>query len=198
MLRLADRQHGVVLSSQLRSEGISHEVLRRLAGQGWLVPVRRGAWAVGRSPTPWQQVVAAGLLAGPSAALSHTTAARIHRFSSVAGGPGAEVSVRYPRNPRMEGVCVHRMRDLDPLDLQEVRGLSVTTPARTLVDLASRLPDPLIGTIFDEALIARALEAETVRAVLDRIGHRPGIASCAPWSSHGWNAPALTPISRPG
>ncbi len=176
MLRLADRQHGVVLSSQLRSQGVSEGVLRRLAVRGWLVPVRRGAWAVGRTPTPWQHVVAVGLLAGPSAALSHTTAARIHRFAPVAARPEAEISVRYPRNSRMEGVCVHRVRDLGPHDVQEVRGVAVTTPARTLVDLASGLPEPLIGTIFDEALIARTLDADSVRAVLDRSCRRPGIA----------------------
>ena len=176
VLRLADRQHGVVLSSQLRAGGVSDQTVRTLAGKGWLVAVRRGAWVVGRPPTSWQQVVAVGLLAGPSAALSHTTAARIHRFAPVVGGPRPEISVRYPRNSRMDGVCVHRVRDLGPRDVLEVRGVSVTTPARTLVDLAARLPGPLIATMFDEALIARALDAGEVGAVLDRLPNRRGIA----------------------
>lgn len=175
VLALADRQHGVVLSRQLREQGVSDRVLHRLIRQGWLVPVRRGAWVIGRHPSPWQRTVAVSLLAGPSSALSHMTAARIHRFPALAAGPQPEVSVVYPRSVSLAGVSVHRVSDLHPCDVRPVQGIAVTTPARTLVDLAAHLPEPLVAKLFDEALISRSTDAAAVGEALDRVRPRPGV-----------------------
>ena len=172
---MADRQHGVVMSRQIRELGVTERVLRRLIRQGWLVPVRRGAWVVGRQPSPWQQTVAVSLLCGPSSALSDTTAARIHRFPHLAAGPQPEVSIVYPRSLSLAGVTVHRVCDLHACDVQTVQGVTVTTPARTLVDLATHLPEPLVARLFDEALIARTVDAAAVGAALDRVRPRPGV-----------------------
>lgn len=175
VLDVAGRQHGVVLSSQLRDRGLSQEVQLRLASGGLLVPIRRGAWSARGGPTEWQHTVAVGLLAGPASALSHGTAARMHRFPCSTVTPPPEVSIVYPRSLRMAGVTVHRVERLDPCDVELLRGVSVTTPARTLVDLAARLSARELARSFDEALIAGAVDAEAVRSALHRVRSRRGV-----------------------
>jgi hypothetical protein len=61
---------------------------------------------------------------------------------------------------------------LDDRDVEIRRGLRVTTPARTLVDLVSRLDDPLLARILDEGGIAGMWELEDVEAAARRAGSR--------------------------
>lgn len=174
VLDLAEYQHGVVLTRQLRERGVTEAALSRLASSQLLVPIRRGAWCAGRRPSEWQKTVAVGLLAGPDAALSHGTAARIHRFPGMPPESPPEVSVRYPRGLNMAGVTVHRVERLDPSDVQLYRGVPVTTPARTLVDLAGTLAPRQLARAFDEGLIARSVAAGAVGGALDRTSPRRG------------------------
>ncbi|HEV7846947.1 MAG TPA: DUF559 domain-containing protein [Thermoleophilaceae bacterium] len=90
--------------------------------------------------------MAAVLACGEGAALSHVSAAVLWRLLEDRGQP---IHVTAPRRRRVPGVVVHRAG----LDGERVwrEGIVVTTPARTLVDLADVVPRRTLERAFDEA-----------------------------------------------
>src|SRR6476620_1768409 len=76
--RLVEHQHGVVARWQLLALGLGTRVIERRIASGRLHPVWRGVYAVGRRQLGrhghW---MAAALACGPTAALSHGSAAAL-------------------------------------------------------------------------------------------------------------------------
>jgi hypothetical protein len=113
--------------------------------------------------TPWVRARAALLVAPPDAFVSHQTAAQL--WGGVVPHV-AEVHVGLPRHRRMvaKGVCAHRHPQPPPVVVH--RGLPMTTPERTFLDLAGLLGlvdlvvlgDSLVhaGCTSPEALVAAA------------------------------------------
>ena len=137
--RLARRQHGVVSRAQLLRFGLSQEWIRHRIARGRLHPIRRGVYAVGRPEVSqlghW---IAAVLSCGDQAALSHESAAALWRIRSAPQGT-IDVSVPAPRDPRPPGVRVHQRSNLLSEDVVERHNIPLTSPALTLIDLATRL-----------------------------------------------------------
>jgi hypothetical protein len=67
---------------------------------------------------------------------------------------------------------LHRVERLDDRDVEIRRSLRVTTPARTLVDLVSRLDAPFLARVLDEGCIAGLWKLEEVAAAARRAGSR--------------------------
>ena len=146
---------------------------------GGLHRVHRGVYAVGHlSLTRNGRFMAAVLACGEGAALSHISAAVLWNMLS---GRGQAVHVTAPKKRKVRGVVVH----WSPLDGERVRrdGIVVTTPARTLVDLADVVPRRTLERAFDEAQYL-GLDFEEARPRHGREGsgrlasvlalHRPG------------------------
>ena len=83
-----------------------------------------------------------------------------------------EVSVPIPRDPHAPGLMVHRRRAR--LDVTRRRGIPLTTPAATLVDLAARLPIDQLERAVNEATWLDLIDPEDLRAALDRLSGRKG------------------------
>jgi hypothetical protein len=75
------------------------------------------------------------------------------------------------RRIRARGM-VHRSRSITGVDIEDRHGRSVTAPIRTLIDLATTIPGPLLGKILDEGAISRLWTAEQVAARLGELGVR--------------------------
>lgn len=166
---LAVRHERVVLRRELAALGLGRGEIARLRRQGWLTQIRYGASLVGGGPaSEWQCAVAAVLVAGPSAALSHWTAAKVHRLGVVPpeGTPEIELSVPWPADRRLAGVRVHRVRSLPPSEVVEHRSVRVTSPERTLVDLAPQVPRSALEKVVDEGLVARRWTVESLRSAV--------------------------------
>jgi very-short-patch-repair endonuclease len=160
--------------------GISSSQLFRAARSGYLRRVRLGVYAVhGTPPSPWEPILAAALAAGPGAAISHSSAAAAHRFYCAPPCPGVpELTIDKPHGLRLSGVRTHRGGLADPEDVIVRYGVLVTSPARTLVDLAARLRPLILERSLDEALIARQVQIEQLAACLKRSPpHLPGRAA---------------------
>jgi hypothetical protein len=170
VLSIAASQRGLVTWHQLETSGISHKVIRRLLATGWLRRVRRGVYAIGgQPPSPWEDAIAVGLIAGDGAALSHATAAAIHRFPGIVAPMRVEISVPVRRHPALERTTLHRVSRLDPIDIEERRGIRVTTRVRTMVDIAGQLSADLTARLVDEGGIARWWTAHDLLACVDRV-----------------------------
>jgi len=168
--RLAARQYGVVSRLQLYELGLSADQIETRLRRGRLHRLHRGVYAVGH-PRPGGSALsmAAVLACGPGAALSHRAAASewcIRPSSS----PLMDVTVpgRGGRAKR-KGIRLHRAR-LAPAEVAVRAGISVTTPARTLVDLADVLTRRQLERAFDEAEYLR-LDCTGLRAVRGRPGY---------------------------
>jgi predicted transcriptional regulator of viral defense system len=133
---LASRQHGVVARFQLIRLGISASAIEARIRRGSLLPLRRGVYAVGHAAIgTWGRRIAAVLTIGEESFMSHRSSGAAWGMRA-SDGARFDVSVasRAGRRPR-QGIVVHRMA-LEPFETTILDGLPLTTPARTLLDLA--------------------------------------------------------------
>ncbi|HET6950146.1 MAG TPA: DUF559 domain-containing protein [Acidimicrobiales bacterium] len=150
------RTLGLLTIGQLDAMGMKWERRRRQVQRGILVPVHPRVFRHAAHPRSWEQTVLAGVLAaGQDAVASHMTASALWRFDGVmpprvAGA--VELSLPRSRQIRpLDGVVVHRVGDLGPVDVDRRRLIPCTTPARTLIDIAPYLPAVRLEAILDHA-----------------------------------------------
>lgn len=147
----AGERLGLVTAVELSELGISPRQREGLVRGGVLRRVGPGVHAlVGAPSSARQRLLAATLVAGPGAVASHLAAAWIWGFDGVVPDR-AEVSVPRSRNPRSVDGAVHRVSDLLAVDVTEAGPLPITTPARTLLDIASVVPPDQLEEAFDGA-----------------------------------------------
>jgi hypothetical protein len=158
--------------------GITARALERALARGWIVQVRRGVYALAGHPTSaWHPLMAAALAGGPSTVISHGSAAAVHGFYGFAPGRHTELSAPANVHLRLDGVTIHRMRDLTPDDIVERRGIRITSAIRTLVDIAATTNDHLLARVIDEGAIRRLWTADGIARRLDELRRcgRPGV-----------------------
>jgi very-short-patch-repair endonuclease len=174
--KVAARQHGVVSRSQLLELGYSAQSIKHRVAKGRLHPVWRGVYALGRPQLSRHGTwMAAVLSCGPDAALSHESAGAL---LGMLGAEGDVIEVSVPRSAARRGrpgIAVHR-RTLAPWQLTVRRGIPVTSPARTLVDLAPRLTRGRLERAIGEADKRDLIDPEALRRVLADFGRQPGVA----------------------
>ncbi len=154
---LAARQHGVVSAAQLRAAGLTREAIAHRARNGRLTRLHRGVYLAGPIASPYTPLAAALLACGPAAALSHRTAAALWELQPRHEGL-IDVTVTSGRREH-EGVRVHRAT-LRSDERAERNGVALTTPARTLIDLAALLPRRDTERALEQALVRRLTTLE--------------------------------------
>jgi very-short-patch-repair endonuclease len=148
---LAACRHGVVEHSELLRLGLSRSTIRRWVLDGRLHRVHRGVYAVGHAElTSHGRFLAAVVSCGPGAALSHEAAATLWGLRKPRG-PRIDVTVTTQGGRgRRRLVVIHRS-DLRPDEITLERAIPVTTPARTILDLAGILTRRQLERTIDEA-----------------------------------------------
>ena len=179
LARLAESQCGLFSAAQAASIGVSLAQLSRAVRQGHLRRARFGVYCfVGAPAARWEPLISAALAVGPEAVISHSSAAAIQGLYGVTP-PALSPELTVPRHyrPRLAGVTAHRCLQLSPRDVEAKCGVLVTSPARTLVDLASRYNLRVLGRILDEGLIERRLSVAGLKASSQRAtANAPGKA----------------------
>ncbi len=160
---LAADQWGVVSVADLRRCGLSYNAIWTRVRAGRLHLLYRGVYAVGHTNVSLEgRFLAAVKACPPGTVLSHYSAAALYgivewddRFPEVT----AECGARHP------GIRVHRSSTLRG-DTTRVRGVPVTTVARTLVDLASVLPYKPLRRAVREAMAKRLVAPGQIVAAM--------------------------------
>ena len=148
---LARRQHGVVARRQLAALGLSRNMIDRRVAVGRLHVVHRGVYAVGHTAlSRYGRWMAAVLACGTGAALSHASAGALWEIRASAAIL-IDVSVPRAGGRKRPGLRIHRAATLLADEVAVHCGIPVTTPARTLLDLAAILQPRPLERALDEA-----------------------------------------------
>jgi very-short-patch-repair endonuclease len=160
---------------QARDAGFSKD---QIAGR-----VRRGEWirvhrmvlryASGQT-SPQQAICAAVLACGQGAVASHRSAAIVWGFDVRSEVP--EVSVPSHRHPRVDGVHLYRTSTLRRIDSSVHKGVPVTNPCRTLLDLAGVLDELTLEQCLDKAIRDGLTSLQSLSVLLARraVASSPG------------------------
>jgi len=171
---LAGRQHGVVARRQLLALGFSSGEIEHRIGRGRLHVVTRGVYAVGWPKlTRERRWMAAVLACGDGAALSHCSAAALWEIGTERRGI-VDVSVRRRCELRRPGLRVRGRPTLAPGDIVFRDGIPVTSPVRTLVDLATDLAPIRVERAVNEADKRDLIDPEALRSALNAYAGEPG------------------------
>ena len=139
---IAAAQEGVITRQQLLQAGMSTHSIERRRRNGTLRPVHIGVYQLGPVAGRFAREHAA-LLACGGGAISNFTAASLWQLIRAVLALDVDVTLPQSRHTRRrKGVRVHRHSLADD-EITLLDGLPVTTPARTLLDLAALTTDGL-------------------------------------------------------
>ena len=156
---------GLITNATLRELGLSHRAISGRCAAGRLIRVHQGVYFVGHAErTPLALAEAAVLACGPRAALSHDSAAALYALRR--WPPIPEISSALERHRR--GIRSHQTRTLTLADVTVREGIRVTTPVRTLADIAPRLTDRQLTRAIHEARRNGDLPDPTLAVLLTR------------------------------
>jgi len=118
--------------------------------------------------------MAAVLACGSTALLSHRSAGVLWGLLR-RRAPKIDIAVPGPVGRSRPGVRVHRQQGLDPTAHRRVDGIPITSPAWTLIDLASCLNPDQTEAAVNEADRLDLIDPESLRAAIDLSPIRPGL-----------------------
>ncbi len=213
LLETAMEQGGVVTRAQARA-ALGRAGLDRAMRAGAWVSLTHGVLTTGAlhaatadDPVRRHLLLGAGRLTrtAEEAWLSHESAALVYElplWKPVEGNPRITVEGPSPRT------ATHRSgRHVAPVPLAQrsvVRGLAVTSAARTVADLC-RTPDEYAAAVVADGALAKGLDRAEVLAVLAACRHWPHViaaratvALASPWSESPLESLALVWCRRQG
>ena len=170
MLGISKRQHGVVSRKQLVEAGIPPRTIDRRVSRAGLFVVYPGVYAVGRPTVSMEGIILASLLgAGDGAVLGCRSAAAVWGFLKhespievlrLDGGTNQRARVKVEGKRWWPYLHVMKPRNLPEVETTIRDGLNLTSPARTLRDVAAFLSRRQFERIFTEADRLGVLEDE--------------------------------------
>jgi very-short-patch-repair endonuclease len=173
IMSLAERQYGVVSRAQLLHAGIGSDQVAGRVRRRRLRPLQRGVYLVGPLLVPRARFMSAALCCGESARVSHGSAAMLWQTAeSGAGATTVDVTIPPHDRRRRPGVRIHRI-ELRPDEVTTLDVIPVTSPARTLYDLAGTLAGRDLERVTAEALAQRVTERADIERLVTRYRHRP-------------------------
>ena len=174
IMALAARQHGVVTRAQLLRAGVAPDVLDRRAKRRQLRRVHQGVYLVGPIVALRAREMAAVLASGAGAVLSHWSAAQCWPLVPACEQPGMHVLVAGHRPAARRGINVHLVGALSANEITTHDHIPITTPARTLLDLAGCVEVRELERALAEAFALRLTSAAELGVLLGRHTRRPG------------------------
>src|SRR3954452_5278427 len=177
--RVAAGQWGVLSLDELFACGLSPKSVLTRVRNGRLHPIHRGVYAVGHAKPPLEgRFLAAVKACGRTAVLSHHSAAALWGFMPWEERH-PEVTVLGTAPQAHPGLRVHRTTRLDLDDTSRHHGIPLTTPARTLLDLAATLDHRPLRAATRRAQSLHRVNVRQLAETLARHRRRQGAARLA-------------------
>lgn len=168
---LAGRRHGIASWEELAAAGLGRKAVATRVADGRFVRIHRGVYLIARPAPPLAHEAAALVACGAAAVLSHSSAAAMWGFAGPVAGP-LDVTVRAGQRRSRPGLRLHEAQ-LNPRDVRRRHDLPVTSPARTLLDLATTTPASDLAHALNEAQVQRLTTPIELRSLLARSsGHQ--------------------------
>jgi very-short-patch-repair endonuclease len=170
---VAGQQLNLATFAQLKAAGLDKSAIRRRRRKGTLHRVHRGVYLFGAGiMLPGAAELAAIMACGAGTVVSHRSAAALWGFVARTEGD-VEVTVVGRSRRSQAGIKLHRVNRLAGRDRTSRSGIPVTTPARTIVDLAD---DRDLERVINQARVRRLASDQDLRWALDRAGPKRGVA----------------------
>jgi hypothetical protein len=118
--------------------------------------------------------MAAVLICGEGALLSHGSAAALWGFGPEGSGP-VDVSIRRRCDISRPGIRARSRPRLSERDVTERHGIPVSTPVRTLIDQATELTPNRLERMVNEADKHDVIDPEALRTALDGYAGERGV-----------------------
>jgi very-short-patch-repair endonuclease len=174
---VASGQHGLVTHAQLEALGIGPNAIEWRVRQGRLHRVHRGVYLVGHTAaSPFAPEMAGALACGPDAAVSHHSAGGLWHLLRERP-QRVEMTMPGTWKRRHPGLRTHCSMTLMPVDRRRIHGIPLTSPARTILDLAASLDPPVLEGVVAEAERRHLTHPSDLVEQLDRNPRRRGSAA---------------------
>jgi very-short-patch-repair endonuclease len=171
---IAGKQDDVITREQLLAAGLGRGAIAHRVAARQLHRRHRGVYLVGHAPPSFRALARAAILAcGDGAVLSHRSAAQLWKLLPTIDG---DIDITVPgRNPGSRpGIAIHRVAQLEPSERVLLDGLAVTSPVRTLLDLAATEPTADVEQALAEARVRRLATDDRLRSLAERAPTRRG------------------------
>ena len=157
--RLAASQHGCFSRPQVHDAGMTDRMIASRVASGRWLRVEAGVYRIAGVPVTWKQrALAACMVSGPGAVVSHRSAAVLWGVSGFR--PGAiDITVPPGRSNRNALARVHR----SAVDGTRRDGIPITRPARTVQDLSGVVGADLLEEAVDDMLCRRLCRLDELR-----------------------------------
>lgn len=170
---LAQAQHGLIATWQLRHLATRGQIDHEIRETGHWTQIDTQIYRLtGCPPSAEASLMLAVLAAGPGAAVARWSAAALWGLPGFNLEPAHVVRSKSTNSARTAHSLTHESRRLPGDDVVVLRGLPVTTPARTLVDLARTTHPDRSERILDAAWSRNLLDFDSVQACCERLGSK--------------------------
>ena len=175
-MKLASTQGGVITRRQAIAVGMTDRMIQRRTRTARWERVAHGVYAA--YPAPFELQPLAVAVAKLAATVSHESAAELHGFGPVPKGK-LVVTVPHRLTNRCAPVVVHESTDLRPDHVTRIRMFPVTTPERTIIDLAAVLRPARLRAVANAAVHNKLVDASRLFACFSSVARRgkPGVAA---------------------
>jgi len=174
MAWFATRAHGNVTRAELLGAGVSSRMIDARIDKGALIPQYEGVYRVGHAaPSREASFMAATKAGGDGSFISGRPAG--HALGLVKGKV-PEPQLVSKRQLTLRGLRSTRASRLAPEDTMRWKGIPITSPPRTLVDLAAVLSADALAQACHEAGVRYGTKPRHVEAVLKRKPNAKGAA----------------------
>lgn len=167
---IALSQHGLITRQQAIEAGLSPRAVDRRLEFGEWVRIFPGIYRIAGAASVYQDLKATCLWVGERAVVSHRSAANLLELLGFEAKI-VEITTDRPRTPPSSEVILHHTSLMPKKDLARLRGFTVTSVARTLIDLGAVVGEEQVEIALDDALSRGLVSMATLE---NRVGEFAG------------------------
>lgn len=182
----AKRRYGIVARRLLIAAGAHPRSVDSCVRNRSLKKLYAGVYSIGHDVLTFEgRQMAAVLAGGPNAVLSHRAAASLHgilprtRRLEVIRSSSPDRHRPPPKHASREihpGLTIHRTRTITTEEIWIVKGIPVTSPIRTVINLAERESVSTLREALRRGIARNLFAVDQIVGALDRCRGRRGIA----------------------